>query len=75
MPAGRDGRILLFLKLDAEFADQRLLLSFVVRDGLALSPHVLNTGVNEGNRALDQVGVGRLQLLVRDDRLRRPDQL
>src|ERR1700730_17184180 len=66
---------LLLLEFDAEFANHGILAAPYVRDDSALPPHTFDTGVNERDWTPDQIDVGRHQLLVRDDRLRRSDQL
>src|SRR5947209_4302275 len=73
--AGLEGRMFSLLELDAELADQGLLIALdVIRGDLALSPEIFDAGIDERDRAPDQVDMESLQHPVRDDPLRRPDQ-
>src|SRR5438309_11365017 len=65
----------LLLELDAEFADQGLAITVKLGDGVALCEHVFDAGVDERDRAPDQIGMACLKLLVLVDRLRGADQL
>ena len=67
--------MLLLLELYTEFADQDLLVAVQLGDGIALAPHIFETGVDERDRAPDQIEVGCLQPLVLVNRLRGADQL
>ena len=56
--------MLSLLELDAEFADQSLLLAFEIRYDHSLTVHVFKTDIDKGDRAPDQIRVGCDQPLM-----------
>src|SRR6266851_5877662 len=65
----------LLLELDAEYAHQRLLRAPYVREDHTLAPCIFDAGIDECDRAPDQVDECVHQLLLCGKRRKRPDQL